>query len=237
MIKRNIVSTVAVLGALAAATQASAQGQDSPADLAGSSVSISMPGSVADPSYRAMFQNWKKLEQVQQGAVSIPSMRPVVALTLTSSFGVRSDPFRGGAAMHAGVDIPGAVGTAIYATADGVVQRAGWHGGYGNLVELNHGQGIQTRYGHMSALLVATGTRVTRGQLIGRMGSTGRSTGSHLHYEVRFDGHAVNPMPFMQASTYLASMNRRPAGVRTASNQIAVNQVAIGGPAESKLAR
>ena len=216
---RNIRSA-AVLGAMAIATQANAQGLDSPADLAGSSVSITMPAAPADPSYRAMFQNWKKLETVQQGAVSIPSMRPVAQLTLTSSFGVRSDPFRGGAAMHAGVDIPGAVGTPIYATADGMVQRSGWHGGYGNLVELNHGQGIQTRYGHMSALLVAAGTRVTRGQMIGRMGSTGRSTGSHLHYEVRFDGHAVNPMPFMQASTYLMAMTKR-AGV----------QVAMGGPA------
>ena len=110
---------------------------------------------------------------------------------------MRSDPFRGTAAMHAGVDIPGPLGTPIYATADGVVGRAERAGGYGNLVELEHGKGIQTRYGHLSKLLVEPNTRVTRGQLIGLMGSTGRSTGSHLHYEVRIDGRAVNPIPFL----------------------------------------
>jgi murein DD-endopeptidase MepM/ murein hydrolase activator NlpD len=162
-----------------------------------------------DPQFRALFQSWKRLEQLQQGIVAIPSQRPVDAVTFTSGFGVRSDPFRGGAAMHAGVDIPGPVGTPIYATADGVVARGEWANGYGNLVELDHGKGIQTRYGHLSAILVQPGMRVTRGQLIARMGSTGRSTGSHLHYEVRLDGHAVNPMPFLQSANYLVAMQTR----------------------------
>lgn len=170
-----------------------------------------------DPAFRAMFQSWKRLEQLQQGIVAIPSLRPVDAVSFTSGFGVRSDPFRGGAAMHAGVDISGPVGTPIYATADGVVGRAQWANGYGNLVELDHGKGIQTRYGHLSAMLVQPGTRVTRGQLIARMGSTGRSTGSHLHYEVRLDGHAVNPMPFLQSASYLVAMQSR-------------GKVAMGGP-------
>ena len=170
-----------------------------------------------DPAFRALFQSWKRLEQLQQGIVAIPSLRPVDAVSFTSGFGVRSDPFRGGAAMHAGVDISGPVGTPIYATADGVVNRAQWANGYGNLVELNHGKGIQTRYGHLSSILVQPGTRVTRGQLIARMGSTGRSTGSHLHYEVRLDGHAVNPMPFLQSATYLVAMQTR-------------GKVAMGGP-------
>ena len=170
-----------------------------------------------DPAFRALFQSWKRLEQLQQGIVAIPSQRPVDAVTFTSGFGVRSDPFRGGAAMHAGVDIPGPTGTPIYATADGVVGRAQWANGYGNLVELDHGKGIQTRYGHLSAILVQAGTRVTRGQLIARMGSTGRSTGSHLHYEVRLDGHAVNPMPFLQSANYLVAMQTR-------------GNVAMGGP-------
>jgi murein DD-endopeptidase MepM/ murein hydrolase activator NlpD len=125
-------------------------------------------------------------------------MQPVDNVRLTSTFGVRSDPFHGGAAMHAGIDIPGPVGTPVYATADGVVGRAGVAGGYGNLVTLDHGKGIETRYGHLSKILVEPNTRVRRGQLIGLMGSTGRSTGSHLHYEVRIDGAAVNPVPFMQ---------------------------------------
>ncbi len=170
-----------------------------------------------DPAFRALFQSWKRLEQLQQGIVAIPSQRPVDAVTFTSGFGVRSDPFRGGAAMHAGVDIPGPLGTPIYATADGVVSRGEWANGYGNLVELDHGKGIQTRYGHLSAILVQPGMRVTRGQLIARMGSTGRSTGSHLHYEVRLDGHAVNPMPFLQSANYLVAMQTR-------------GNLAVGGP-------
>ena len=162
-----------------------------------------------DPTFRALFQSWKRLDALQQGMIAIPSQRPVDSVTFTSGFGVRSDPFRGSAAMHAGVDIPGPIGSNIYATADGVVGRSEWAGGYGNLVEIDHGRGIQTRYGHLSASLVQPGQRVKRGQLIARMGSTGRSTGSHLHYEVRLDGHAVNPMPFLQSATYLASMPAR----------------------------
>ncbi|MFM9976737.1 MAG: M23 family metallopeptidase [Sphingomonadaceae bacterium] len=177
----------------------------------------------ADPAFKALFQSWKRLDQLQTGAVAIPSQRPVDVMTLTSGFGVRRDPFRGSAAMHAGVDIPGAHGAAIYATADGLVGRTGRLGGYGNLVELEHGRGIQTRYGHLSAILVQPGQRVKRGDLIARMGSTGRSTGTHLHYEVRLDGEAVNPMPFLQSAEYLAAMQARsPASPK----------VAMGGPAE-----
>ncbi len=162
-----------------------------------------------DPTFRALFQSWKRLDQLQQGVIAIPSQKPVDVMTLTSGFGVRSDPFRGGAAMHAGVDIPGPHGSTIYATADGVVLRSERAGGYGNLIELDHGRGIQTRYGHLSSYLVTPGQRVKRGDPIARMGSTGRSTGTHLHYEVRLDGHAVNPMPFLQSANYLAAMQAR----------------------------
>jgi len=176
----------------------------------------------ADPAFKALFQSWKRLDQLQTGAVAIPSQRPVDAMTFTSGYGVRSDPFGAGAAMHAGVDIPGAHGAAIYATADGLVGRTGRVGGYGNLVELEHGRGIQTRYGHLSAILVQPGQRVKRGDLIARMGSTGRSTGTHLHYEVRLDGQAVNPMPFLQSASYLAAMQARLP---------ITGRVAVGGPA------
>lgn len=176
-----------------------------------------------DATFRALFMSWKKLDQLQQGVVAIPSHRPVDNIDFTSGFGVRSDPFGRGAAMHAGVDIRGAYGTPIYATADGVVGRAGWASGYGNLVELNHGRGIETRYGHLSAILVQPGQNVKRGQLIARMGSTGRSTGNHLHYEVRLDGTAVNPMPFLQGANYLASMQVRNDA-----------RAAMGGPASAK---
>jgi murein DD-endopeptidase MepM/ murein hydrolase activator NlpD len=166
----------------------------------------------ADAQFRALFLTWKRLDALEQTVISIPSMQPVDKLVFTSSFGVRSDPFRGTAAMHAGVDIPGSIGTPIYATADGVVSHAGIQGGYGNLVQINHGRGIETRYGHLSKILVADNTRVRRGQMIGLMGSTGRSTGSHLHYEVRVDGKAVNPIPFLQTGEYLASVQNRVQG-------------------------
>jgi murein DD-endopeptidase MepM/ murein hydrolase activator NlpD len=173
-----------------------------------------------DPQFRALFQSWKRLEQIQQGIVAIPSARPTEAANFTSGFGVRADPFGRGAAMHAGVDIAGPLGTPIYATADGIVRRAEWAGGYGRLIEIDHGRGITTRYGHLANFAVTPGMRVTRGQFIGGMGSTGRSTGVHLHYEVRLDGQAVNPMPFLQSSTYLAAIQQR-------------GRVAMGGPREA----
>src|SRR5688572_13035377 len=182
------------------------------------------PVNAADPNFKALFLSWKKLEQLEQGTIAIPSTEPVHGTSFTSGFGVRSDPFRGRAAMHAGIDLSGPIGTPIYATADGVVGRSQWVSGYGNLVELDHGRGIQTRYGHLSRSTVAAGQRVKRGEVIGLMGSTGRSTGSHLHYEVRIDGKAVNPVPFMQSTAYLQSVQRRAAAT----------QVALGGPASAE---
>ncbi len=184
--------------------------------------------SVGNPTFKALFNNWKKLDQLQDGVIAIPSDKPVQAsVSFSSGFGVRSDPFHAGAAMHPGIDLAGAYGTPIYATADGTVVRAGWNsGGYGNLVELDHGRGITTRYGHMSAILVHAGDRVTRGEQIGRMGSTGRSTGNHLHYEVRIDGRAVNPIPFMKSTDYVLAMQRRA--------NAAPMDVAIGGPDSAK---
>ncbi|WP_010183832.1 M23 family metallopeptidase [Sphingomonas sp. PAMC 26605] len=176
----------------------------------------------ADTQFRSLFMTWKKLDTLQQGVIAIPSAQPVAHLAYTSNYGIRSDPFRGTAAMHAGVDIPGPVGTPVYATADGLVDRAERAGGYGNMVELDHGKGIQTRYGHLSKILVESGTRVHRGQLIALMGSTGRSTGPHLHYEVRIDGHAVNPVPFLQTADYL---------VAAQDKTINTIPVSVGGPA------
>ena len=162
--------------------------------------------------FHNLFLSWKKLDTVSAtGVISVPSARPVNLATYTSGFGVRSDPFRGSAAMHAGIDLAGPMGTPIYATADGIVDRAEWSGGYGNMVEIEHGKGLQTRFGHLSRMLVQPGQRVTRGQMIALMGSTGRSTGSHLHYEVRIDGHAVNPVPFLQSADYVTAMEARTA--------------------------
>jgi murein DD-endopeptidase MepM/ murein hydrolase activator NlpD len=177
----------------------------------------------ADPNFKALFNSWTRLDQLEQGTVAIPSAEPVHGTNFTSGYGVRSDPFKGRAAMHAGIDLAGPIGTPIYATADGVVQRSEYNnGGYGNLVELDHGHGIQTRYGHLSKSMVAAGQKVKRGDMIALMGSTGRSTGSHLHYEVRIDGKAVNPVPFLQSTSYLQSVQQRAA---------AATRIAIGGPA------
>jgi len=181
--------------------------------------------SAGNTTFKALFNSWKKLDQLQDGVIAIPSDKPIKSnASFTSAFGVRSDPFRGAAAMHPGIDLAGPVGTPIYATAEGTVLRSGWNsGGYGNLIEVNHGRGITTRFGHLSAILVSAGEHITRGQLIGRMGSTGRSTGSHLHYEVRIDGRAVNPIPFMKSTDYVVAMQRRAGGA-------SMDAVAIGGP-------
>ncbi len=179
---------------------------------------------VADPTFKALFNSWKKLDQLQDGVIAVPSDKPVKTAAFTSSFGVRSDPFKGSAAMHAGIDLAGPLGTPIYATADGIVTAAAWNnGGYGNLIKVEHGRGIETRYGHLSAIHVRPGQRVRRGELIGKMGSTGRSTGSHLHYEVRIDGRAVNPIPFMKSTDYLLAMRNR-------GGSSSMDQVALGGP-------
>jgi len=160
----------------------------------------------ADAQFRALFQTWKKLDTLEDGLISIPSVQPVAEMKFTSNFGIRSDPFKGVAAFHPGVDIPCSTGTAVYATADGVIDKAERSGGYGNMVEIDHGRGIQTRFGHLSKILVTAGQKVKRGQLIALSGSTGRSTGPHLHYEVRIDGRAVNPMPFLTTADYVTAL-------------------------------
>lgn len=157
----------------------------------------------AEPRFKDLFVSWKKLATLQAAVASIPAYVPVKDYHYTSGFGVRYDPFNGNSAMHAGIDMAGAMGEPIYASADGTVLQAGRSNGYGNLVELSHGKGIDTRYGHLSAILVHPGDQVHQGQLIGRMGSTGRSTGTHLHYEIRIDGRAVNARPFLDASAYV----------------------------------
>jgi murein DD-endopeptidase MepM/ murein hydrolase activator NlpD len=185
--------------------------------------------SQADPTFKSLFTSWKKLDNLADGAIAVPSEKPVRTAEFTSGYGTRTDPFRGGAARHQGIDLAAPIGTAIYATADGIVTAAGWNsGGYGNLIKLDHGRGIETRYGHLSAILVSPGQHVVRGQQIARMGSTGRSTGSHLHYEVRIDDHAVNPIPFMKSNDYLLAMQKNGAGTHS------MDAVALGGPSSAK---
>ena len=130
----------------------------------------------------------------------VPLRKPLTSeLDMTSPFGVRIDPFVHEASMHTGMDFRGTVGDPIHATAAGKVVKAGWEGGYGQMVEIDHGEGLSTRYGHLSEIDVSVGQAVRVGQVVGHMGSTGRSTGPHLHYETRINGEAVNPEKFLSA--------------------------------------
>nr|WP_205936961.1 peptidoglycan DD-metalloendopeptidase family protein [Rhizobium leguminosarum] len=146
-----------------------------------------------------------RLEAVRSTAESLPFRNPAIGKDVTSPFGNRRDPFLGRLALHSGIDFRFSPGERIRPAAPGKVISAGWTGGYGNMIEIDHGNGISTRYGHMSEVLVKVGDTVDRNDVIGLAGSTGRSTGTHLHYEVRQDGHAVDPVYFMNAGLKLAT--------------------------------
>lgn len=180
----------------------------------------------ADPTFKSLFTSWKKLDNIADGAIAVPADKPVKSAAFMSNFGLRQDPFERRRKNHEGIDLAAPIGTPIHATADGIVSAAsgGYNGGYGNLVKVDHGGRVETRYAHLSSIAVIPGQRVVRGQVIGRMGSTGRSTGSHLHYEVRIDGRAVNPIPFMKSNDYLLAMQRNGAGTHS------MDAVAVGGP-------
>ena len=143
------------------------------------------------------MQNLNAAEQ------AIPLARPTTDTRETSGFGVRTDPFTGRPAYHPGQDFAGAYGSPIYVTGPGVVSFTGVRNGYGETVEIDHGHGFKTRYAHLSAIAVTVGQHVAVGQRIGAMGSTGRSTGTHLHYEVWVDGRPQNPLRFVKAGDYV----------------------------------
>jgi murein DD-endopeptidase MepM/ murein hydrolase activator NlpD len=146
----------------------------------------------------------KQAEHLSRTLVWVPVRKPVNGdVDLSSTFGVRIDPFLHIAAMHTGLDFRGDSGDPIHATAAGTVSNAGWSGGYGKMVEIDHGNGLSTRYGHLSQIDVKVGDDIRIGQIVGRMGSTGRSTGPHLHYETRIDGDAVDPQKFLNAGARL----------------------------------
>jgi murein DD-endopeptidase MepM/ murein hydrolase activator NlpD len=139
------------------------------------------------------------MQNLQSSEASLPLAAPTVGTRETSGFGVRSDPFTGRPAYHPGQDFAGAYGTPIYVTAPGTVSFTGVRNGYGNVVEVDHGHGFKTRYAHLSAISVTVGQHVAVGERVGAMGSTGRSTGTHLHYEVWVDGKVQNPLRFLKA--------------------------------------
>ncbi|MGQ0564444.1 MAG: DUF5930 domain-containing protein [Gemmobacter sp.] len=149
----------------------------------------------------AILQGLDRMNMYRIAAGKLPLAMPVkAAFRFTSGFGYRRDPKGAGTRMHEGADFAGASGTPIYAGAEGVVSFAGWDGGYGRSVRIDHGFGLVTRFAHMSQIRVSQGQKVSRGDRIGDMGSSGRSTGTHLHYEVLHNGRAVNPMTFIRAA-------------------------------------
>jgi len=155
---------------------------------------------INDPRFAQLAEALEYMRTLENGLAAIPSAMPAATYTLSSAFGYRRDPINGGGAMHSGLDFKAAYGTPILAAADGIVTKAGWQGGYGKTIEVTHGNGLLTRYAHMSKLDAVVGQKVDRGVQIGRMGSTGRSTGTHLHFEVRHNGRAINPRKFLEAN-------------------------------------
>lgn len=171
-------------------------------------------------SFAALESALFRMEVLERTLVAIPSGQPANVLMLSSSFGYRSDPFTGAGAMHSGLDFPGPMGTPILAAAPGRVVYVGQKSGYGNVVEVDHGQGILTRYAHLSGFTSKVGAQVAAGEQIAKMGSTGRSTGSHLHFEVRLNGVAVNPRRFLEAKADVLEVKdeaRQRVGAITAS--------------------
>jgi murein DD-endopeptidase MepM/ murein hydrolase activator NlpD len=144
------------------------------------------------------------IDRYKHTLLAVPLRKPVSGeVDMSSPFGVRTDPFLGRPAMHTGIDLRGDIGEAVRATANGKVSIAGREGGYGNMVEIDHGNGFSTRYGHLSEIDVKVGQKVRIGQVIGKIGSTGRSTGPHLHYETRINNEPVDPQKFLRAGLRL----------------------------------
>lgn len=154
-----------------------------------------------------MFDLLDELQDLRQIVASLPLSLPIKNAQAHSGFGHRYDPFNGNAAFHSGLDLAAPSNSEIYSTSDGVVEAAERDPAYGNMIDINHGFGIVTRYGHLKRINVKKGDKVKRGDIIGVQGSTGRSTGEHLHYEVRYNGQAINPQKFLQAGKLLEVSN------------------------------
>lgn len=168
-------------------------------------------GISGDAQFRQLFSQWRALDGVEEPVstptspapttgVSVPSRNPLENARMSSGYGMRTHPVLGGRRGHQGIDLAAPTGTPVYATADGIVSRAEWFSSYGLFISVEHGGEMQTRFAHLSRLAVGEGQRVRKGEVIGYVGSTGRSTGPHLHYEVRIAGASVNPSAYMNES-------------------------------------
>ncbi len=165
---------------------------------------IAFDAAAFDKEEKELIGDIDRLMLLRDIVQTLPTSKPVRNAKLMSPFGMRSDPFNGRPAMHTGLDLSAPDGASIYATNAGRITFTGWKGAYGNTVDVDHGLGISTRYGHLSQILVKEGDRVRKGQVIGIQGSTGRSTGSHLHYEVRYNDRPLNPAKFLKAGEYVS---------------------------------
>ncbi|KAA3449479.1 peptidase [Mesorhizobium sp. SARCC-RB16n] len=159
---------------------------------------------IFDSKVKELDEALDTLDQLKNEARRLPLANPAPGHSVTSPFGVRTDPILGTAALHSGMDFRAPIGMAARVTAAGVVTKAGWNGGYGRMVEVDHGNGFATRYGHLSEIDVTVGEKVDAGAIIGKTGSSGRSTGPHLHYEVRHNGEAIDPLRFLTVGRKVA---------------------------------
>ncbi len=157
-----------------------------------------------DPRFERLGLSLARMSALESGLQRLPQVLPASLQYISSGFGYRSDPFTHHGAFHPGLDFRGPIGAPIYAAARGLVSFAGRKSGYGNCVEVSHGNGVITRYAHMSAFRAHLGQQVAAGQAIGAIGSTGRSTGPHLHFEVRINDRPVNPRPFLENAAHVS---------------------------------
>ncbi|NVD44420.1 M23 family metallopeptidase [Altererythrobacter sp. HHU K3-1] len=165
-------------------------------------LSTASDGSI-DPRFERMGLSLARMSALEQVLDGVPQVLPASIESISSGFGYRRDPFSGSGAMHNGLDFRGATGTPIRSAAEGKVTFVGRKGGYGKVVEISHGNGLMTRYAHMSRFAAKVGMRVDAGDVIGAIGSTGRSTGPHLHFEVRIHNRPVNPRPFLETAPHV----------------------------------
>ena len=156
-----------------------------------------------DPRFERLGLSLARMTALERGLDGVPQVMPADEGSISSGFGYRRDPFNGSGAMHAGLDFRAPYGSPIHAAAAGKVTFVGVKGGYGNTVEVSHGSGMVTRYAHMSRTLAQVGQDVSAGDQIGAIGNSGRSTGPHLHFEVRINDRAVNPRPFLETAPHV----------------------------------
>ena len=172
-----------------------------------------------DPRFERLGLSLERMSALELALEGVPRVVPAAVTRISSNFGYRRDPFNRRAAMHNGIDFKGPYGSPIYAAAMGEVTFSGWKGGYGRTVEVTHTNGIVTRYAHLARITVKKGQSIDAGATLGGLGSSGRSTGPHLHFEVRINGRAVNPRPFLETAPDVLKEARGSQPARTASAQ------------------